>query len=314
MISSDPLSNLLGTVYKGKVRDCYTIGNYRVLIASDRLSAFDRVFPETIPYKGQVLNQLATFFLKQAEKIVQTHLMAVPDPNVMIAKEVKAVPLEIVVRGYLTGSAWRDYQAGIFNNQYGLNLPDGLTMNSRLENSIITPTTKVNDGHDAPITLAQAEKIVSDLGGDFHKLTAIAHKLFAQGQSIAQAAGLILVDTKYEFGLNQYGEWILIDEIHTPDSSRYWHEPYTPDNPQQLSKEYFREWLLDRGFKGDGELPVLPADLIDELSNRYIDLYQQLTGLEFVPAEGKLGDRLMATLPNHPLIESELTENELEDA
>lgn len=278
----------LGTAYHGKVRDCFTVGDTRVMVATDRISAFDRVFGELIPFKGQVLNQLAAYFLRQAKTIVPTHLIDTPDPNVTIAREAVPYPVEVIVRGYVTGSAWRDYQAGQFEQRYGFALPAGLAMNARLATPVVTPTTKSQDGHDEPISHAEAARLV---GGEtvWAELVRVALALFEQGTELAARRGLILVDTKYEFGRVD-GRLTLIDEVHTPDSSRYWYaDSYAGDqaNPKQLSKEFLREWLRDQGFTGDGPLPLLSDDVRMEIAERYLTLYRSLTGQDFVPAFGE---------------------------
>jgi phosphoribosylaminoimidazole-succinocarboxamide synthase len=277
----------LGAAYRGKVRDCYTVGDRRLLVATDRVSAFDRVFETLIPFKGQVLNKLAAYFLRQARAIVPTHLIDVPDPNVTVATLAEALPVEVIVRGYLTGSAWRDYESGQFESLYGFALPEDLSPNVRLQTPILTPTGKATTGHDLPITRLQAAELV---GGEdrWAEIERIALALYAQGSELAAKRGLILVDTKYEFGLVN-GVLTLIDEVHTPDSSRYWYrDSYITDPlaPQQLSKEFLREWLRARGFTGDGPLPELPEDLRLEIAERYLTLYRTLTGQELMPAFG----------------------------
>jgi phosphoribosylaminoimidazole-succinocarboxamide synthase len=278
----------LGEPYRGKVRDCYTVGDTRVIVSTDRISAFDRVFEELIPFKGQVLNQLAAFFLRQAKDLVSNHLIEDPDPNVTIAREAKALPVEVVVRGYVTGSAWRDHQAGRFEGAYGFSLPEGCAENARLPEPIVTPTTKATDGHDQPITQARAAELV---GGRelWDELVRVSLALFARGSEHAAERGLILVDTKYEFGLVD-GTLTLIDEIHTPDSSRYWYaDSYgrNPLAPKQLSKEFLREWLRERGFTGEGPVPTLTDDVRIEVAERYLELYRVLTGQDLVPAFGE---------------------------
>lgn len=288
----------LGPVYRGKVRDCFVVGDRRVLVATDRISAFDRVFDELIPFKGQVLNQLAAFFMRQVEDLVPTHLMAIPDPAVTVAREAQALPVEFIVRGYLTGSAWRDYQAGRFTALYGIALPEGLTEHAPLPEAIVTPTTKAAEGHDQPLTHAQAAELIGSTER-WQQLVDLALKLYRRGVDHARSRGLILVDTKYEFGL--IGETImLIDEVHTPDSSRYWYaDAYAADpaHPRQLSKEFLREWLRERGFTGEGPLPVLDDEIRIEVATRYIALYKALTGQEFVPSlENPPGARIVTAL------------------
>jgi phosphoribosylaminoimidazole-succinocarboxamide synthase len=266
-------------VYRGKVRDCFSLGKNRLIVTTDRVSAFDRVFPETIPFKGQVLNQLSAYFLRQAEAIVPSHLIEVLDPNVSLVREAKPFPIEVIVRGYLAGSAWRDYQAGLFEGNYGFALPPNLSQNGKLPEAVITPTTK-SDGHDSPIGHEEAAKIVGE--ETWREIVRVSIALFQQGSMLANHRGLVLVDTKYEFGL--IGEKLfLIDEVHTPDSSRYWYQ----GSERQLSKEFLREWLLERGFRGEGEPPALDDPIRIELSERYLELYQVLTGEELLPTFGE---------------------------
>ncbi len=277
----------LGPVQRGKVRDCFTLGDVRVLVATDRISAFDRVFAELIPFKGQVLNQLAAFFMRQVQDLVPTHLVSVPDASVTVAREAKALPVEVIVRGYLTGSAWRDHVAGRFTSSYGIALPEGLTEHAKLPAPIVTPTTKAAEGHDLPLTHAAAAELVGGTEA-WDRVVRTALELFERGTTHAAERGLILVDTKYEFGFID-GQLTLIDEVHTPDSSRYWYATSyaaNPAKPEQLSKEFLREWLRDRGFTGEGPLPVLDDTIRVEVASRYLELYRTLTGQDFVPALG----------------------------
>lgn len=281
----------LGPMYRGKVRDCYTVGDRRVMITTDRISAFDRVFAETIPYKGQVLNLLAAHFLRKAAEIVPVHLLAVPDPNVTIARELAGFPVEMVVRGYLTGSAWRDYQEGVFGRKYGFELPPGLGPGAKFERPVITPTQKCHEGHDRPVTPEEAAELVG--GQDtWRELCDMSLRLFEQGTRLAAERGLILVDTKYEFGRAADGRIMLMDEVHTPDSSRFWYQDSyaaDPARPKQLSKEFLREWLRDQGFTGEGPVPTLPEHVRLEVARRYLELYRTLTGEELA-LPGELGD------------------------
>jgi phosphoribosylaminoimidazole-succinocarboxamide synthase len=277
----------LGSAQRGKVRDCFTIADTRVLVATDRISAFDVVFEEPIPLKGQVLNALAARALRAVEDLVPTHLLAVPDPNVMLAREAVPYPVEVIVRGYLTGSAWRDYTEGTFQEKYGFVLPVGLTCNARLATPIVTPTSKAATGHDVPLT---AEAAAAAVGGEvaWAGIEAAALALYERGVELAAAQGLLLVDTKYEFGTID-GELTLIDEVHTPDSSRFWYaDAYAldPASPRQLSKEFLREVLRERGFTGEGPVPRLDEELRLEVAARYLELYRQLTGEDLVPAAG----------------------------
>lgn len=299
----------LGGLYRGKVRDCYTVGDRRVMITTDRISAFDRVFAETIPYKGQVLNLLAAYFLRKAAQIVPVHLLDVPDPNVTIARELSGYPIEMVVRGYLTGSAWRDYQEGVFARRYGFELPAGLAPNARFATPIVTPTEKCHDGHDRPVTPDEAAIL---LGGQdtWRKLREMSLRLFEQGTRLVAERGLILVDTKYEFG-TAGGEIVLMDEVHTPDSSRFWYQDSyasNPENPKQLSKEFLREWLRDQGFMGDGPAPMLPDHVRLEVAGRYLELFRTLTGeaLELPANPGDPAARICQNLKRAGLIKGAL--------
>lgn len=277
--------------YKGKVRDVYTIEDrLLIMVVTDRISAFDVVLPEPIPFKGQVLNEIAAQFLKSTEDIVPNWIVSVPDPNVTIGKKCEPFKVEMVIRGYLAGSAWRAYKAGI-REICGVVLPEGLKENQKLPQPIITPTTKASEGHDEEISREEiiAQGIVSK--EDYEKLEEYTQKIFARGTKIAAQRGLILVDTKYEFG--KMGNTILlIDEIHTPDSSRYFYaetyqELFDKQLPQkQLSKEFVREWLMENGFQGkDGQkVPEMTPEVVQSISSRYIELFEQLIGTSFEAA------------------------------
>jgi phosphoribosylaminoimidazole-succinocarboxamide synthase len=279
--------------YKGKVRDVYTIDNkYLVMVVSDRISAFDVVLPEPIPYKGQVLNQIAAKFLKATSDIVPNWVVNVPDPSVTIGRICEPFKVEMVIRGYLAGHAAREYAAGR-RQVCGVGLPEGLKENDKLPEPIITPTTKAAVGHDEDISKEDilAKGIVSS--EDYAQLEKYTQALFARGTEIAAKQGLILVDTKYEFG--KVGDEIfLIDEIHTPDSSRYFYsegyaERQASGEPQkQLSKEFVRKWLIENNFQGkDGQVvPVMTPEKVQSISERYIELYEQITGESFVKPEG----------------------------
>ena len=278
----------LGSVTRGKVRDIYMPGDVRVLVASDRISAFDRVLG-TIPLKGQVLNQLASFWFEATEDIVANHVLAVPHPNATVCREAQPLPVEVVVRGYITGvtstSLWTQYDAGI-SRPYGLDLPAGLRKNDPLPAPVITPTTKAARGeHDVPTT--EADIVASGMVAPelWAKVRQTALALYARGTQIAAQAGLILVDTKYEFGTID-GELVLIDEVHTPDSSRYWlADTYDETrSPKSLDKEHVRSWLKSVGYTGDGENPPIPDALAVELAARYIHTYERLTQRTFEPA------------------------------
>lgn len=278
--------------YKGKVRDVYTIDHrFMAMVVTDRISAFDVVLPEAIPYKGQVLNQIAAKFLNATKDIVPNWVIAVPDEMVTVGRICEPYKVEMVVRGYLAGHAWREYSAGK-RSVCGVALPDGLKENDKLPEPIITPTTKASVGHDEDISKADilAKGIVSL--ADYTQLEKYTYALYERGTQMAAERGLILVDTKYEFGRAD-GEIFLIDEIHTPDSSRYFYaEGYAArqeqNEPQkQLSKEFVRKWLIENGFQGkDGQsIPVMTPEIVDSIANRYIELYEQITGDHFVKNE-----------------------------
>lgn len=279
------------SVYHGKVRDVYSIEpDTLVMIASDRISAFDVVLPKGIPFKGQVLNQIATYFLDATADIVPNWKLATPDPMVTVGRKAQGLRVEMIIRGYLTGSAWREYAAGS-RELCGVKLPDGMRENEKFPEPIITPTTKADAGHDENISKEEiiAQGLVS--AADYEKVERYTRALFARGQQMAADKGLILVDTKYEFGLLD-GEVILIDEIHTPDSSRYFYadgyeERFEKGEPQrQLSKEFVRQWLIDRGFMGKTgqQVPEMTDEFVDSVSKRYIELYEHITGKKFEPA------------------------------
>lgn len=274
--------------YKGKVRDVYTIADkLLVMVVSDRISAFDVVLPEAIPYKGQVLNQIAAKFLSATQDIVPNWVIDVPDPTVTIGRICEPFKVEMVIRGYLAGHAWREYSAG-GRSFCGVSLPDGLKENDKLPEPIITPTTKAAVGHDEDISREDiiSKGIVSE--EDYLQLEEYTRLLYMRGTEIAAERGLILVDTKYEFGKAE-GKIYLIDEIHTPDSSRYFYRDGYEDlqnknEPQrQLSKEFVRKWLIENGFQGkEGQkVPEMDAELVNSISNRYIELYEHITGEAF---------------------------------
>lgn len=279
-------------VYHGKVRDVYTIGtDYLVMIASDRISAFDHILPKAIPFKGQVLNQIASLFLDATKDIVPNWVLAVPDESVTVGRRCDTFPVEMVIRGYLSGHAWREYKAGR-RLICGVEMPDGMKENDKFPEPIITPATKAEEGHDEDISREEIirQGIVSE--ADYVQLENYTRKLFQRGTEMAAERGLILVDTKYEFG--KVGDTIyLIDEIHTPDSSRYFYaEGYVErqargEKQKQLSKEFVREWLIENGFQGlDGQsMPDMPEEFVQLVSDRYIELYEQITGKTFVKAD-----------------------------
>lgn len=277
-------------VYHGKVRDVYSIGNdILVMVATDRISAFDVILPKGIPSKGQVLNQIAASFLDATADIVPNWKLATPDPMVTVGKKCEGFAVEMIIRGYLTGSAWRAYKDGC-REICGVKLPDGMRENERFPEPIITPTTKAAEGHDEDISREEiiARGIVSKK--DYEQVEKYTRALFARGTEIAASKGLILVDTKYEFGKAD-GKMILMDEIHTPDSSRYFYadgyqEKFEKGEPQkQLSKEFVRQWLIENGFMGkEGQqVPEMTDEYCETVSQRYIELYEDITGKKFVP-------------------------------
>ncbi|MDE5672304.1 MAG: phosphoribosylaminoimidazolesuccinocarboxamide synthase [Duncaniella sp.] len=280
-------------VYHGKVRDVYTINDdLLVMVATDRISAFDVILPKGIPYKGQALNQIAASFLDATADIVPNWKIAVPDPMVTVGYRCEGLRLEMIIRGYLAGSAWRDYKNGM-REICGVKLPEGMVENQAFPEPIITPTTKADAGHDENISREEAiaQGIVTE--EQFDTMAAYTRALFKRGSEMAAEKGLILVDTKYEFGLRD-GKVILIDEIHTPDSSRYFYadgyqERFEKGEEQrQLSKEFVRQWLIDHNFMGqEGQtMPEMTPEFIESVSERYIELYEHVTGKKFVKAEG----------------------------
>jgi len=296
--------DFLGEKKTGKVRDIYIQPDRLILITTDRHSSFDRIIAH-IPWKGQVLNQISGFWFQATADIVPNHIIAIPDPNVTVAKKLKTVPVEAVVRGYLTGvtdtAIWTRYSAG--QREFGdLKLPDGMKKNEKLPAPVFDPTTK-EEGHDRTISPAQMveEGLITQALFDEVKKTALA--LFARGQEIAAKRGLILVDTKYEFGTDEKGGLVLIDEIHTPDSSRYWQaEGYEEgmakgEQPKSFDKEFLRLWFKENcdPYK-DATLPDAPSELVEELSRRYIQMYEQITGMKFEPGETPVIERMERNL------------------
>lgn len=296
--------------YKGKVRDVYTINDdLLVMVASDRISAFDVVLPSAIPYKGQVLNQIAAKFLAATQDIIPNWVVSVPDATVTIGKKCETFPVEMVIRGYLAGHAWREYAAGR-RVVCGVALPEGLKENDLLPEPIITPTTKAHEGHDEDIS---REAIISTglvSEADYIQLENYTRKLFARGTEMALAKGLLLVDTKYEFGKIAH-QIYLIDEIHTPDSSRYFYaEGYQErqiagTEQKQLSKEFVRKWLIENGFQGkEGQsVPVMTPAKVKEISDRYIELYEKIIAEKFIPVDNsniahRIETNVLAALKN----------------
>lgn len=286
--------NLAGqkSLYTGKVRDVYNInGDYLVMVVSDRISAFDVVLPRGIPYKGQVLNQIASKFLDATSDIVPNWKIESPDPNVTVGHMADPFKVEMVIRGYVTGHAWREYRDGK-RVLCGVSMPEGMKEHDRFPAPILTPTTKAHEGHDEDISREEilSSGLVSE--ADYLILEDYTRKLFQRGTEMAAEMGLILVDTKYEFGKKD-GQVVLIDEIHTPDSSRYFYadgyeeRQASGEEQKQLSKEFVRQWLISNGFQGkEGqEVPVMPDEFVEEVSDRYIELYENITGEKFVKAD-----------------------------
>ncbi len=285
--------------YKGKVRDVYIFDKDLVIVASDRISAFDVVLPRAIPFKGQVLNQIAAKFLAATSDLVPNWVKDTPDPNVTVGKKCEPFKVEMVIRGYLAGHAAREYKAGK-RTLCGVALPEGLKENDKLPEPIITPTTKADEGHDEDISREDilAQGIVSQ--EDYEQLEAYTRALFQRGQEMAKEKGLILVDTKYEFGKYD-GQIFLIDEIHTPDSSRYFYEEGYDEKQsagqaqRQLSKEFVRQWLIENGFQGkDGQtIPEMTDEIVESISDRYIELFEKITGEKFTKADtNNIEDRI----------------------
>ena len=280
------------SVYHGKVRDVYTVGDDKlVMVATDRISAFDVVLPKGIPFKGQMLNQIAAKFLDATTDICPNWKLATPDPMVTVGVMCEGFPVEMIVRGYLCGSAWRAYKSGV-REICGVKLPEGMRENQKFPQPIITPTTKADEGHDEDISREEIirQGLISE--EDYKQIEEITYKLFQRGSEIAAKHGLILVDTKYEFG--KIGDQIyLMDEIHTPDSSRYfiadqYEECFEKGLPvKQLSKEFVREWLMANGFQGQEgqQVPEMTTEIVNSISERYIELYEKVTGKKFEKAD-----------------------------
>lgn len=294
--------------YTGKVREVFTLKNdVLVMIATDRLSAFDVVMPKGIPYKGQILNQIATQMLEATKDIVPNWLVATPDPSVSVGKRCSPFKVEMVIRGYLSGHAAREYKLGK-RELCGVEMPNGMIENDRFSTPIITPATKAEEGHDEDISREEIirQGIVEE--ADYLMLEKYTRALFERGTQLAAEKGLILVDTKYEFGKTSEGQIVLIDEIHTPDSSRYFYaegyeERQKAKEPQkQLSKEFVRQWLISNGFQGlEGQtVPTMSAEYIATVSNRYIELFENITGKNFVKADlNDIEDRIEMNILNY---------------
>lgn len=294
----------LGPCIRGKVRDSWDLGDRRLIVTTDRQSAFDRVLG-TVPFKGQILTAMAEWWFRRTADILPNHLLEKPDPNCLLVRRARVWPVEVVVRGYITGvtdtALWPRYDAGQ-RRMYGLDFPDGLRKNERLPTAVITPTTKAQDGgHDRPLSREEllAEGRVPE--AVYTRMEAAALALFARGQALAAERGLILVDTKYEFG-DCAGELLLVDEVHTVDSSRYWEaasyaERFAAgEEPETFDKEFLRRWYVDQGYRGEGEPPPLPAALAERMSRSYRLALERLTGETFRPDEAPPEERIRANL------------------
>ena len=294
----------LGTLYKGKVRDNYIRDDIRIIIATDRLSSFDRVIT-TIPFKGQMLNQISAFWFEKTKDIVKNHIIAVPDPNVAVVYQCETIPIEIIMRAYITGTMWRNYLAG--NPTSGIMPPNGLKKNQKFDDFLITPSTKAESGHDIYLS---KEEIIKNKTVDkdiYEQMEEAAIKLFEFGQNFCKKQGLIMVDTKYEFGLKD-GELLVIDEIHTQDSSRFWmldsyEEKFKKgEEPEILDKEIFRAWLMKTypdifpNIRLDQEIPPISEDIKIELAKRYMKSFEKITGLEFKAEVSDIKDRIETNL------------------
>ncbi|MHB1276946.1 MAG: phosphoribosylaminoimidazolesuccinocarboxamide synthase [Bacteroidia bacterium] len=276
--------------HRGKVRDVYMIGDkYLAVVACDRISAFDHVMPKPIPYKGQILNQIAAKMLDDTASVVPNWKIATPDPNVTIGHRCQPIMLEMVIRGYLAGHAWREYKEGR-REVCGVRMPDGMNENDRFEEPIITPTIKAVSGHDSDVSMQGIldQKLLRKK--DLEQIESYTRKLYKAGTQIADERGLLLVDTKYEFGYNLDGKIILIDEVHTPDSSRYFYKDEYAANQKlgkaqkQLSKEFVRQWLIENDFSGekDQKIPEMTEEFVDSVTDRYVELYEKVTGTPFI--------------------------------
>ncbi len=291
--------------HNGKVRDTFILEDKRIIITTDRQSAFDRVLGH-IPYKGAVLNQLAYFWFQKTADIIPNHIIDLPDPNILVAKTAEVVPIEMVVRGYITGvtdtSIWGSYERGE-RMIYGIKFPDGLKKNQKLPTPVITPTTKADSGHDERLTEREIldQEIVSPKIWKEMKTAALA--LFERGQAIANKAGVILADTKYEFGLID-GKLVVIDEVHTPDSSRYWVKETYPERfkkglePQSYDKEVLRMWFKEQGYKGEGKPPVMPDEFVIKMSKLYQEIYEKITGKKFEGYDYPAEERIISNVKN----------------
>lgn len=304
------LPKSFGKKYQGKVRDYYILKNNRIIITTDRQSAFDKILG-FIPFKGHVLTQMSKFWFDKTKDIIQNHLISIPNPNTMIVKNCKTIPIEMVVRGYISGSTstsiWTAYAKGE-RIIYGIKFPEGMKKNQRLKTPIITPTTKAEKGHDEKLTekeILQRRIVPPKL---WRQMKKAALDLFERGTKICAKAGIILVDTKYEFGLDEKGKLMLIDEIHTPDSSRFWIKKTYKERlkreqePENFDKEFLRLWFKEQGYSGEGKSPKMPNEFMAKVSERYISIYEKLTGkkLEIKPSEN-IKQRILENLKNELL-------------
>ncbi|QQR55079.1 phosphoribosylaminoimidazolesuccinocarboxamide synthase [Candidatus Peregrinibacteria bacterium] len=296
----------LGTRYEGKVRDNYTQGDRRILITTDRLSAFDRIIA-LIPFKGEVLNAITKFWFENTKDICPNYIESYPDPNVIVGTECKPLMIEMIVRGYITGSTttsiWYNYNEKGMRNFCGNELPEGLKKNMRLPMPIITPTTKAAHGaHDENVTPQQAVEMGLVTQEEWDQLANYALGLYARGVEVAARQGVILVDTKYEFGRMPDGKIVVIDEIHTPDSSRFWiADTYEAkmaagEEPDNINKEFLRLWLSNQGYRGEGEMPVIPQEILIETAQKYMQAYEMITGQKFEATPGDVQARLQQNL------------------
>lgn len=294
----------LGEKHSGKIRDYYILDGKRILITTDRISAFD-VILGYIPHKGAVLNLLSAFWFAKTNKIIDNHIISIPDPNVTVAKEAKPIPIEMVVRGYISGvtgtSIWGSYQKGE-RVIYGIQFPDGLRKNQQLPVPVITPTTKAEIGHDERLTekeILQGRLVSKKI---WNQMKRVALALFEEGTKICARSGIVLVDTKYEFGLDKKGNLLLIDEIHTPDSSRFWVKKTYQERfkkglePENFDKEFLRIWYVARGYKGEGKPPKMSASLQKAVSKRYRSIYEQITGNKFKKFKYPIEQRIRKNL------------------
>ena len=279
------------TFSQGKVRDVFYLDDELVIFTSDRISAFDRILG-AVPFKGEILNRLSVFWYEHTRDIIPNHFVASVTPRAILARKCSVIPVEVVVRGYLTGSAWRDYRAG--RPVSGISLPEGLRFNERFASPLITPSTKESDGlHDRPCSREEILQAGLVDGQTWSSIEEKAIQLYLRGRDIAAQQGLILVDTKYEFGLAD-GQLMLIDEVHTPDSSRFWYaDTYESlfeagEKQRKLDKEYLRQWLMEQGYQGDGRPPAIPEDVFLEVSRRYQQAFESITGEEFKPMSARI--------------------------